>query len=169
MYDGLSISIIISLCAKKNKMNCGSFAKSFSYLDKISLFYSLVNIFWWLHRVLAFPESFWTKEALMFVLQKWNAASDVLVGALQVKKTPKPLEWTSGLDLWTGSLDWSSGLVLWTGPLDWSSGLVLWTRLLSQTDHNSLWQMRSLPLAYFHCNTWGSELTFFFLLLLPSS
>ena len=120
-------------------MSCGSFAKSFSYLDKISLFYSLVNIFWWLHRVLAFPESFWTKEALMFVLQKWNAASDVLVGALQVKKTPKPLEWTSRLDLWTGSLDWSSGLALWTGPLDWLSRLVLWAGPLDWSSGLVLW------------------------------
>jgi len=33
------------------------------------------------------------------------------------------LDWTTGLDYWTGTLDWNTGLDYWTGTLDWTTGL----------------------------------------------
>ena len=37
------------------------------------------------------------------------------------------LDWTVGLDNWTGQLDWTIGLDSWTGLLDWTVGLDYWT------------------------------------------
>ena len=37
------------------------------------------------------------------------------------------LDWTVGLDNWTGQLDWTIGLDNWTGQLDWTVGLDYWT------------------------------------------
>ena len=34
------------------------------------------------------------------------------------------LDWTTGLDYWTGLLDWTTGLDYWTGLLDWTTGLI---------------------------------------------
>ena len=34
------------------------------------------------------------------------------------------LDWTGGLDWWTGLVDWTSGLDWWTGLVDWTGGLV---------------------------------------------
>ena len=30
------------------------------------------------------------------------------------------LDWTGGLDRWTGLVDWTGGLDWWTGPVDWT-------------------------------------------------
>ena len=106
--------MIISLCAKKNKMNCGSFAKSFSYLDKISFFYSLVNNLDGSIRFQPFPKaseqkklrcSFCRNEMQLVMSQQEHFKSKKLLNLQN-----EPLDWTSGLDLWTGPLDWSSGL-----------------------------------------------------------
>ena len=35
--------------------------------------------------------------------------------------TKHGLDWTIGLDSWTGQLDWTIGLDSWTGLLDWIS------------------------------------------------
>ena len=35
------------------------------------------------------------------------------------------MDWTGGLDWWTGLLDWTAGLDWWTGLVDWTSGLFL--------------------------------------------
>ena len=37
------------------------------------------------------------------------------------------MDWTSGLDWWTGLVDWTSGLDWWTGLVDWNGGLDWWT------------------------------------------
>ena len=34
------------------------------------------------------------------------------------------MDWTVGLDNWTGQLDWTAGLDSWTGLLDWDSFLL---------------------------------------------
>jgi len=31
----------------------------------------------------------------------------------------EPVDWTTGLDYWTGILDWNTGLEYWTGILEW--------------------------------------------------
>ena len=41
--------------------------------------------------------------------------------------TKHGLDWTVGLDSWTGQLDWTVGLDSWTGQLDWTVGLDYWT------------------------------------------
>jgi len=33
------------------------------------------------------------------------------------------VDWTTGLDYWTGLLDWTTGLDYWTGLLDWTTGM----------------------------------------------
>ena len=30
------------------------------------------------------------------------------------------MDWTGGLDWWTGLVDWTGGLDRWTGPVDWT-------------------------------------------------
>ena len=40
------------------------------------------------------------------------------------------VDWSAGLECWTGVLDWSAGLECWTGVLDWSAGLEYWKELL---------------------------------------
>ena len=37
------------------------------------------------------------------------------------------VDWTTGLDYWTGLLDWTTGLDYWTGLLDYWTGLLDWT------------------------------------------
>ena len=32
------------------------------------------------------------------------------------------LDWTGGLDWWTGLVDWIGGLDWWTGLVDWTGG-----------------------------------------------
>ena len=32
------------------------------------------------------------------------------------------MDWTGGLDCWTGLVDWIAGLDWWTGLLDWITG-----------------------------------------------
>ena len=32
------------------------------------------------------------------------------------------MDWTTGLDCWTGLLDWTTGVDHWTGLLDWTTG-----------------------------------------------
>ena len=32
------------------------------------------------------------------------------------------MDWTGGLDWWTGLVDWTGGLDWWTGLVDWTSG-----------------------------------------------
>jgi len=43
------------------------------------------------------------------------------------------MDWTGGLDWWTGLVDWTSGLDWWTGLVDWTGGLDLWTGLVDWT------------------------------------
>ena len=33
------------------------------------------------------------------------------------------MDWTGGLDWWTGLVDWTGGLDWWTGLVDWTGGL----------------------------------------------
>ena len=35
------------------------------------------------------------------------------------------MDWTGGLDWWTGLVDWTGGLDWWTGLVDWTGGLTL--------------------------------------------
>ena len=49
------------------------------------------------------------------------------------------LDWTTGLDYWTGLLDWTTGLDYWTGLLDWTTGLDYWTGLLDWTTGLDYW------------------------------
>jgi len=35
------------------------------------------------------------------------------------------VDWTGGLDWWTGLVDWTGGLDWWTGLVDWTGGLTL--------------------------------------------
>ena len=37
------------------------------------------------------------------------------------------MDWTGGLDWWTGLVDWTGGLDWWTGLVDWTGGLDWWT------------------------------------------
>ena len=39
------------------------------------------------------------------------------------------MDWTGGLDWWTGLVDWAGGLADWTGLVDWTGGLDWWTGL----------------------------------------
>ena len=39
------------------------------------------------------------------------------------------MDWTGGLDWWTGLVDWTGGLDWWTGLVDWTGGLDWWTGL----------------------------------------
>ena len=40
------------------------------------------------------------------------------------------VNWSAGLECWTGVLDWSAGLECWTGLLvNWITGLDCWTGL----------------------------------------
>ena len=45
------------------------------------------------------------------------------------------LEWTTGVDYWSGLLDysWTTELDYWTGLMDWTTGLDYWTGLLDWT------------------------------------
>jgi len=43
-----------------------------------------------------------------FVLPHWHCGLGVTIS----------LDWTTGLDYWTGLLDWTTGLDYWTGLLD---------------------------------------------------
>ena len=43
---------------------------------------------------------------------------------LKWHSTKHGLDWTVGLDNWTGQLDWTAGLDSWTGLLDWDSFLL---------------------------------------------
>ena len=40
------------------------------------------------------------------------------------------LDWTGGLDWWTGLVDWTGGLDWWIRLVDWTGGLDWWTRLV---------------------------------------
>ena len=40
------------------------------------------------------------------------------------------MDWTGGLDWWTGLVDWTGGLDWWTGLVDWTGGLDWWTGLV---------------------------------------
>ena len=53
--------------------------------------------------------------------------------------TKHGLDWTVGLDNWTGQLDWTMGLDSWTGQLDWTIGLDSWTGLLDWTVGLDYW------------------------------
>ena len=35
------------------------------------------------------------------------------------------MDWTGGLDWWTGLVDWTSGRDWWTGLVDWTGELTL--------------------------------------------
>ena len=37
------------------------------------------------------------------------------------------MDWTGGLDWWTGLVNWTGGLDWWTGLVDWTGGLDWWT------------------------------------------
>ena len=43
------------------------------------------------------------------------------------------MDWTGGLDWWTGLVDWTGGLDWWTGLVDWTGGLDWWTGLVDWT------------------------------------
>ena len=49
-------------------------------------------------------------------------------------KTWTGLDWTVGLDSWTGQLDWTVGLDSWTGQLDWTIGLGFFSIKQTQFD-----------------------------------
>ena len=49
-------------------------------------------------------------------------------------KTWTGLDWTVGLDNWTGQLDWTVGLDSWTGQLDWTIGLEFFSIKYMQFD-----------------------------------
>ena len=48
--------------------------------------------------------------------------------------TKHGLDWTVGLDSWTGQLDWTVGLDSWTGQLDWTIGLEFFSIKYMQFD-----------------------------------
>ena len=48
--------------------------------------------------------------------------------------TKHGLDWTVGLDSWTGQLDWTVGLDSWTGQLDWTIGLGFFSVKYTQFD-----------------------------------
>ena len=41
------------------------------------------------------------------------------------------MDWTCGLDWWTGLVDWTGGLDLWTGLVDWTC----WTDICNVKNH----------------------------------
>ena len=47
------------------------------------------------------------------------------------------LDWTTGLDYWTGLLDWTTGLDYWTGLLD--PGRIQDFRIGGATSHTHMW------------------------------
>ena len=50
--------------------------------------------------------------------------NNIAVVAINIRHSTKHgLDWTIGLDSWTGQLDWTVGLDNWTGQLDWTIGL----------------------------------------------
>ena len=48
------------------------------------------------------------------------------------------LDWWTGLVDWTGGLDWRTGLVDWTGGPDWRTGLADWTLKMIFTPSNAI-------------------------------
>ncbi|KAJ7986261.1 hypothetical protein DPEC_G00338110 [Dallia pectoralis] len=71
-----------------------------------------------------------------------TSSADQLVeteGWLGDRRREEPLDWTTGLDHWTGPLDWTAGLDHWTGPLDWTTGLDRWTGPLDWTTGLDHW------------------------------
>ena len=54
------------------------------------------------------------------------------------------LNWTGGLDWWTGLVDWTGGLDWWTGLVDWTGGLDWWTGLVDWTGELTFFVLKSL-------------------------
>ena len=52
------------------------------------------------------------------------------------------LDWTVGLDSWTGQLNWTIGLDYWTGQLDWTIGQDYWTGLLDWTSNGIFFSIK---------------------------
>ena len=44
------------------------------------------------------------------------------------------VDWSAGLECWTGVLDWSAGLECWTGVLEWSH----WNGVLESMRHDPM-------------------------------
>ena len=57
------------------------------------------------------------------------------------------MDWTGGLDWWTGLVDWTGGLDWWTGLVDWTDwtgGLDWWTGLVDWTGRLTFFVLKLL-------------------------